>query len=208
MIIAIDGPAASGKGTIAKGLAKYYGLPHLDTGLLYRAIGQAMQDQLDDKDFEQKAIKIAHNLDKSQLDAKKLGTPEIANAAAKVAKIEQVREALRQYQSDFAQQKGGAVLDGRDIGTRICPNADVKLFIIADAKTRANRRYLELLSKGLQADEGEILRQIIMRDESDRNNPSGNFYEAQDSHLLDSSKLDIETSLRKAIAIVDNKMAK
>ncbi len=208
MIIAIDGPAASGKGTIAKGLAKHYALPHLDTGLLYRAVGYKMLNHLEDKDFEVRAINIAKNLDKTNLDASQLGTPEIALAAAKIARIEGVREALRQYQIGFANQEGGAVLDGRDIGTRICPNADVKLFIIADAKTRARRRYLELLSKGLKANESEILQQIIERDKSDENNPAGNFYKSENTHLLDTTKLDIETSLRKAIAIVEREVTK
>ncbi len=210
MIIAIDGPAASGKGTIAKGLARHYGLKHLDTGLLYRAVGQKMLSylHLNDKDFAQKAIEIAKNLDKSLPNKDQLATPQIANAAAKIAKIEGVREALRQYQRDFAKQKGGAVLDGRDIGTKICPNADVKLFITAKAKIRAKRRAKELMARGIKIDEAEILRQIIERDESDKNNKAGNFYMAKDSHLLDNSKLDIEETLRKAIAIIDAQIAK
>ncbi len=210
MIIAIDGPAASGKGTIAKGLARHYGLKHLDTGLLYRAVGQKMLSylHLNDKDFAQKAIEIAKNLDKSLPNKDQLATPQIANAAAKIAKIEGVREALRQYQRDFAKQKGGAVLDGRDIGTKICPNADVKLFITAKAKIRAKRRAKELMARGIKIDEAEILRQIIERDESDKNNKVGNFYMAKDSHLLDNSKLDIEETLRKAIAIIDAQIAK
>ncbi len=209
MIIAIDGPAASGKGTLAKAIAKYYHLPHLDTGLLYRAIGQKMlsKTSLNEKEFEQQAILLAKNLDKSQLDANLLGTPEIAQAAAKVAKIEGVRRALRQYQRDFAYQKGGAVLDGRDIGTKICPDADVKLFITADPKIRARRRYLELLEKGIKAEENEILRQIIARDESDKNNKAGNFYQSENSYLIDTTNLDIEASLDKAIAIINAQMA-
>ena len=207
MIIAIDGPAASGKGTIAKGLAKHYGLNHLDTGLLYRAVGKKILPFFEDKDFAQKAIEIAKKLDKSQLDSSGLNVPEVAQAAAKIAQIKEVRKALRQYQRDFAKQKGGAVLDGRDIGTKICPDADVKLFITASAKTRAKRRSLELNSRGIEVDEAEILRQIIERDESDRNNKAGNFYKDENAHLLDSTKLDIEGALRKAIAIIDATMA-
>jgi len=207
MIIAIDGPAASGKGTISKGLAKHYNLAHLDTGLLYRAVAFALGERINDSNFEAKAITIAKNFDKNILNPDILGTPQIASGAAKIAKIEQVRAALRQYQINFSKADNGAILDGRDIGTRICPNADVKLFITADASVRAKRRTLQLLGKGLAADESDILAQIIARDKSDTNNKAGNFYKASDAHLLDTTNLDIESSLRKAIAIVDTVIA-
>ena len=207
MIVAVDGPAASGKGTIAKGIADHYGLNHLDTGLLYRAVGLAVLGYIDAPDFEKTAINIAQNLGKDELDPAPLKAPEVALAAAKVARIDEVRIALRQFQRDFAARPPGAVLDGRDIGTRICPDADVKLFIIANPEVRAARRYKELLSKGLEANEADILRQIVERDESDRSNPAGNFYKSADAHLLDTSKLDIEAALHAVITIVDATMA-
>ncbi len=203
MIIAIDGPAASGKGTIASALASHYGLAHLDTGLLYRAVGKAVLEQLEAPDLEQLAVKAAQHLDKSQIDAEALGSAQIAMAASRVARIEPVRAALRQYQREFAKQPGGAVLDGRDIGTRICPDADVKLFITAEAEVRAARRTVQLKARGLEADYNEILTQIIARDKNDRQNPAGAFYLADGAHLLDTSQLDIEAALRAAIAIVD-----
>jgi cytidylate kinase len=130
MIIAVDGPAASGKGTLAAGLARHYGLPHLDTGLLYRAVGRAVRDKLDTPDFEEAAIAAAKGLDPSYLsNLEGLQSSEVGQLASKVAVIGPVRVALRQFQRDFAHQPGGAVLDGRDIGTVICPDADVKLFI-------------------------------------------------------------------------------
>ncbi len=208
MIIAVDGPAASGKGTLSKGLALHYNLPYLDTGLLYRGVGfTLLQEKPDELDYKKTAIKIANSIDLKNLDSDALGIPEVAMEAAKVAKIPEVREALKQFQVNFATQKGGAILDGRDIGTKICPNADVKLFIVAKPEIRANRRYLQLLAKGLEANEQEILGQIIARDKSDKENKAGNFYKASDAHLLDSTKLDIESSLREAIAIVDRVMA-
>lgn len=203
MIIAVDGPAASGKGTIAKGLAGHFELRHLDTGLLYRAVGLAVGDQLDAPDLEALAVKAAREIDTDHLDPKILGAPEVALAAAKVARIEQVRVALREFQRNFAIQPGGTILDGRDIGTRICPDADVKLFVIASPKARADRRTAQLRARGNDIEEAEILAQIIARDESDKSNPAGAFYLADDAHLLDTTQLDIEATLRAAIAIVD-----
>lgn len=207
MIIAIDGPAASGKGTIATGLARHFSLPHLDTGLLYRAVGLAVSDVLGAPDLERQAIIAAQNIDTGHLDPEILGTAEVALAAAKVARFEDVRTTLRQFQRDFAAQPQGAVLDGRDIGTRICPDADAKLYITASAEIRAKRRTVQFRARGTKADEGEILTQIIARDESDKSNPAGAFYLAADAHLLDTSKLDIEAALRAAIEIVDATMA-
>lgn len=207
MIIAIDGPAASGKGTIANGLAKHFSLPHLDTGLLYRAVGLAVSEVLDAPDLERQAIIAAQNIDTGHLDPEILGTAEVALAAAKVARFEDVRTALRQFQRDFAAQPQGAVLDGRDIGTRICPDADAKLYITASAQIRAKRRTAQFRARGTTANESEILTQIIARDESDKSNPAGAFYLAADAHLLDTSKLDIEAALRAAIEIVDATMA-
>jgi cytidylate kinase len=208
MIIAVDGPAASGKGTLAQGLAQHYGLPHLDTGLLYRAVGLAVRDAVETPDFEVKAIAAAKALDAAHLsDVDRLTSAEAGNLASKVAVIGPVREALRQFQRDFARQLGGAVLDGRDIGTVICPDADVKLFIEADAKARMERRARQFEAKGLPVDRYALYHQIEERDARDRANPNGGFYRAADAHLLDTTRLDIEAALRAAVAIVDGVMA-
>jgi cytidylate kinase len=208
MIIAVDGPAASGKGTLASGLARHYGLPYLDTGLLYRAVGLAVAELVDQPGFEAAAIAVARRLDAehlSEMDA--LTTAETGVLASKVAVIGAVREALFQYQRNFATQPGGAVLDGRDIGTTICPDADVKLFIQADSKARMERRARQLENRGLSVDRYALYHQIEQRDARDRANPNGGFYKAADAHLLDTTLLDIEAALRAAIAIVDRTMA-
>ena len=207
MIIAIDGPAASGKGTISKGLAKHYSLPHLDSGLLYRAVGLALIEQLEAPQLADLAEDVAKNLDVHHLDEKILGAPDVAMAAARVARIPRVRAALFQVQRDFAMQPGGAVLDGRDMGSRICPEADAKLFISADPEVRAHRRVLQLGLEGAPAQQEEILAQILARDESDKENPAGAFFPAKDALLLDSSQLDIETALKEAIALVEQAVA-
>lgn len=203
MLIAVDGPAASGKGTIAKRLAAHYGLAHLDTGLLYRAVGHAMMGKTDTPDFERQAIEIAQKLDVTKLDEETLSTAEVGLAASKVARIPDVRVALNQVQHDFIKRPEGAILDGRDIGTRICPNADVKLFITAEAETRARRRTNQLLTRGLNVTYDAILKQIKERDENDRDNPAGAFYRAADAYLLDTSKLSIEAAFQAAIDIVE-----
>ncbi|MCF6326838.1 MAG: (d)CMP kinase [Devosiaceae bacterium] len=203
MIITIDGPAASGKGTIAKALAKYFGLPFLDTGLLYRAVGKNLLDHLNDPDLEDLAHNEAMKIDPSRLDEKILGHHDIAMAASKVAQFPKVREALFKVQRDFATQTAGAVLDGRDTGTKICPEADVKIFVKAMPEIRAKRRTAQLLGLGENVSEEKILSQIIIRDENDRKNPAGAFFPAKDAHLLDTSELDIEGALKAAIAIVE-----
>jgi cytidylate kinase len=208
MIIAVDGPAASGKGTLAQGLARHYGLPHLDTGLLYRAVGLAVRDAVDTPQFEAKAIATARALDAAHLtDLEALTSGEAGVLASRVAVIAGVREAMRQYQRDFANQPGGAVLDGRDIGTVICPDADVKLFIEADSKARMERRARQLEARGLPVDRYALYHQIEQRDARDRANPNGGFWRAADAHLLDTTRLDIEAALRAAVAIVDGVMA-
>jgi cytidylate kinase len=209
MIIAVDGPAASGKGTLALGLARHYGLPHLDTGLLYRAVGLAVRDKTDTPEFEAAAIAAAEALDPSHLS----NLDELTGAgagvlASKVAVIEDVRVAMRKYQRDFAHQPGGAVIDGRDIGTVICPDADVKLFIEADSKARMERRARQLEARGQTVDRYALYHQIEERDARDRANPHGAFYPAPDAHLLDTTRLDIEAALRAAVAIVDGAIAR
>ena len=203
MIIAVDGPAASGKGTLASGLARHYGLPHLDTGLLYRAVGQAVEAFEDKPEFEAKAIETARMLDGKDLQSELLVSAKAGQLASKVAVIGEVRQALFDYQRQFALQDGGAVLDGRDIGTVICPEADAKLFIQADSKARMERRARQLEARGQQVDRYALYHQIEERDARDMGNPHGGFYKAADAHLLDTTLLDIEAALRAAIAIVD-----
>ena len=207
MIIAVDGPAASGKGTLALGLARHYGLPHLDTGLLYRAVGLKVRDAVDTPAFEPSAIAAARSLDPGHLtDIEQLTSADAGILASKVAVIAEVRTALRQFQRDFAAQPGGAVIDGRDIGTVVCPEADVKLFIEADSKARMERRARQLEQKGQVVDRYALYHQIEERDARDRANPHGGFYPAPDAHLLDTTRLDIEAALRAAVAIVDGAM--
>lgn len=208
MIIAVDGPAASGKGTLAAGLARHYRLPHLDTGLLYRAVGRAVQSYVGTPEFESRAVEAAEAINAGDLDPEFLSTQAIGNLASKVAVIAGVRSALFDFQRNFALQAGGAVLDGRDIGTKICPEADVKLFILADSRARAERRARQYEARGQKVDREALHAQIEERDERDRNNPNGSFYPAEDAHLLDTTRLDIEAALRAAVAIVDGAMAR
>ena len=208
MIIAVDGPAASGKGTLASGLARHYRLPHLDTGLLYRAVGLAVAGKVDTPDFEPAAIAAARALDAAHLtDLNALTTAETGVLASKVAVIAEVRAALFDFQRNFATQPGGAVLDGRDIGTKICPDADVKLFIQADSKARMERRARQLEARGVVVDRYALFHQIEERDARDMINPNGGFYQAADAHLLDTTQMSIEAALRAAIAIVDKVQA-
>jgi CMP/dCMP kinase len=208
MIIAVDGPAASGKGTLAAGLAKHYRLPHLDTGLLYRAVGYAVRDWDGKPEFEPKAIGAAQTLDASYLDVETLTSAEAGVLASKVAVIAPVRQALFDYQRSFALQPGGAVLDGRDIGTVICPEAEAKLFIRADSKARMERRARQLEARGHAVDRYALYHQIEERDARDMHNPNGGFYPAPDAHLLDTTLLGIEAALRAAIEIVDGALAR
>lgn len=207
MIIAVDGPAASGKGTLASGLAAHYGLPYLDTGLLYRAVGRAVEAFENEPDFEARAVAAAQMLDETDIEPEYLQSSRIGSLASKVAVIGAVRSALFDYQRQFAKQPGGAVLDGRDIGTQIAPEADVKLFIQADSKARMERRARQFEARGQVVDRYALYHQIEERDARDMLNPHGGFYKAQDAHLLDTTLLDIEAALRAAIAIVDGTMA-
>jgi CMP/dCMP kinase len=207
MIIAVDGPAASGKGTLAQGLARHYRLPHLDTGLLYRAVGRAVESLPPGADFEQAAIAAAESLAGDGLDPELLSRQVYSDLASRVAVIAGVRRALFDLQRRFALQPGGAVLDGRDIGTRIAPEADVKLFIEADSKARMERRARQFEARGLPVDRYALYHQIEERDARDRANPNGGFFPAPDAHLLDTTRLDIEAALARAVAIVDGVMA-
>lgn len=203
MIIAIDGPAASGKGTIGKRLAEHYGLRHLDTGLLYRAVAKAVLDAGHDPNDRARAIAAAQSLDLSAFDETSLKRPGLAEAASIVSAIPEVRAALLEFQRAFAAAPPGAVLDGRDIGTVIAPHADVKIFLDASPEIRARRRYLERKARGEDVDESEILADILRRDERDRTRATAPLMRAPDAHLLDTTHLDIDAAFRAAVAIVE-----
>ncbi len=203
MIIAIDGPAASGKGTIARQLASVYGLHHLDTGLLYRAVGKAMLDAGHSLDDGAHATEIATKLDPTKFEENALKLQPITEAASVVAAIPQVRQALINYQREFAMRPPGAVLDGRDIGTVIAPGADVKLFVIASPEVRAARRMLELRARGETADEHEVLADLLRRDERDSRRSVAPLKPAPDAHLLDTTHLGIDAAFRAAVDIIE-----
>jgi len=203
MIIAIDGPAASGKGTLGKKLAAYYGFRHLDTGLLYRAVAKALLDAGLAANDEARAIAAAKAIDPTRFDEAALKRYEVGEVASVVSAIPGVRAALFNFQQEFAAAPPGAVLDGRDIGTVICPDADVKIFVVADPKVRARRRTLEAKARGEDADEAAVLADILKRDERDRNRTAAPLKAAPDAHLLDNSHLDIEGGVRAAIEIVE-----
>lgn len=202
MIIAIDGPAASGKGTLARRLARHYGLPHIDTGLLYRAVGAAClaEGVLGDAGA---AARIARDLDPSALDADALRTAEAGEAASVVAAMPEVRAALLDLQRRFAAQPGGAVLDGRDIGTVICPDTPAKLFVTAAPAVRAERRYKELRARGEAVTYEDVLADIRRRDARDSGRASAPLVQAADAALLDTSALGIEEAFAAALALVE-----
>jgi CMP/dCMP kinase len=203
MIIAIDGPAASGKGTIAKQIASVYGLHHLDTGLLYRAVAKAVLDAGHSPDEVGQATAAAVALNPKQFDESALKAKAITEASSVVAAIPQVREALINYQRAFATKPPGAVLDGRDIGTVIAPGADVKLFVVATPEVRAERRALELRRRGEDADEQEVLEDLLRRDERDAKRTAAPLSQAPDAHLLDTTHLGIDAAFRAALAIIE-----
>jgi cytidylate kinase len=203
MIIAIDGPAASGKGTLAKKLAQHYGYRHLDTGVIYRAVAHALLEEGADLRDEALAVAAAIELDPETFGNPALKSQKVGEAASVVSAIARVREVLLDFQRQFAATPPGAVLDGRDIGTVICPNADVKIFVVADPKVRAHRRTLEAKSRGEEADEARILQEIIQRDERDRNRATAPLKPAADAYLLDNTNLDIEAAVRAAVDIVE-----
>lgn len=203
-IIAVDGPAASGKGTLAKKLAAQYRLPALDTGLLYRAVGQKMRDGGHDFDDEAAAIAIAKRFDAAWLDDPRLRERLAGEAASRVAKVIGVRDALRKFQQDFAHQPGGAVLDGRDIGTVIAPDATAKLWIDAAVEIRAGRRFRELAARGEQVTEADILADLTERDARD----APNMAIAGDAVRIDTSAMGIDEAFAAALSAVEGRLAR
>tara|TARA_R110000824_G_scaffold43142_1_gene126592 strand:+ start:375 stop:1019 length:645 start_codon:yes stop_codon:yes gene_type:complete len=204
MIIAVDGPTASGKGTISKQLAKYFGLPFLDTGLLYRAVGWTLSEQGGDADNAADAL-AACNFDGALLANPSLRSEVVGGLASRVSVHPEVRRALDKRQKDFAYQPAGAVLDGRDIGTVIAPDADVKLFVTASAEARANRRFEEMQRRGEQVNFDDILADILRRDERDKNRLTAPLKPAADAVLLDTTNLTIDAAIQQAIALVNAK---
>ena len=203
MIIAIDGPAASGKGTLAARLAAHYALPHLDSGLLYRAVAKAVIDAGHRPDEVARAVAAAKTLDPARLDPAALKSPAIGDAASVVSAIGDVRAALVAFQKKFAAAPAGAVLDGRDIGTVICPDADVKIFVTATPEVRAQRRALEFRRSGGTVDEADVLADILRRDARDTQRTVAPLKPAADAHVLDTTALDIEGAFKAALAIVE-----
>jgi cytidylate kinase len=203
MIIAIDGPAASGKGTLGKRLAAHYGLRHLDTGLIYRAVAKALLEAGCPPGDKERAIAAAKALDPAQFDESALKGHAVGEAASVVSAIPEVRAALFAFQRNFAATPPGAVLDGRDIGTVIAPDADVKIFVIAAPQERARRRAAELKASGEPADEAAILADILRRDERDRSRAVAPLKPAPDAHQLDTTHLSVEAAVAAAIDIVE-----
>jgi cytidylate kinase len=196
--IAIDGPAAAGKGTISKAVAAHFGFAHLDTGLLYRAVGARVLGG-------EKPLEAAQSLVAADLEAEGLRTAEVAQAASKVAVIAEVRQALVDFQRSFARRAGGAVLDGRDIGTVICPDAEAKLFVTASAEVRARRRFLELSENGSDSDYDTVLADVKARDERDMNRSEAPLKPADDAVVIDTSDLSIEAAIAAAIAVIKDR---
>ena len=203
MIIAIDGPAASGKGTLGKRLAHHYHFRHLDTGVIYRAVAKALLDAGAELTDEAQAVAAALELDPEKFGHPMLKTQAIGEAASVVSAFPRVREALLTFQRQFAAEPPGAVLDGRDIGTVICPDADVKIFVVADPAVRARRRALEMRARGETADEALVLADILKRDERDRSRAAAPLIQAADAHGLDTSALDVEAAFQAALALVE-----
>ncbi|MCB1332275.1 MAG: (d)CMP kinase [Roseivivax sp.] len=198
--IAIDGPAAAGKGTISRAVAEHYGFAHLDTGLLYRAVGRRVLDGTDPE-------AAARALVADDLDGAALRTPEVAQAASKVAVIPEVRAALVDFQRAFARRAGGAVLDGRDIGTVICPDAEAKLFVTASPEVRARRRLAELVARGIDTGYEAVLADVRERDARDMGRADAPLRPAQDAAMLDTSALDIAAAVAEAIRLIDRQIA-
>ena len=203
MIIAIDGPAASGKGTLARMIAGAFGLPHLDTGLTYRAVAHRLLQQGEPLDDESRALAAARSIDMGALDRRVLADHSVGEAASRVAVMPCLREQLVSLQRDFANRPAGAVLDGRDIGTVVCPDADVKLYVTASAPVRATRRWLEIRERGQDAKRDAILADILARDARDMGRTDSPLKPASDAHIVDTSDMAIETAFDMARSVIE-----
>ncbi|PLK70400.1 (d)CMP kinase [Rhizobium sp. TH135] len=208
MIIAIDGPAAAGKGTLSRRIAETYGFHHLDTGLTYRATAKALLDADLPLNDEAIAEGVALNLDLGGLDRDILSAHHIGEAASKIAVMPAVRRALVEAQRSFSTRLPGTVLDGRDIGTVVCPQAAVKLYVTASPEVRARRRYDEILAKGLEADFDAIFADVKTRDERDMGRADSPLKPADDAHLLDTSEMSIEAAFLAAKTLIDAALTK
>jgi len=204
MIIAIDGPAASGKGTLARKLAAHFQIPYLDTGSLYRAVALGTLTTGGEPADKDAALKAARELDLSKIDDQSLRTARVAEGASVVAAIPEVRSEMLEFQRRFAAQPGGAVLDGRDIGTVVCPDADVKLFVSASAEVRARRRFAELSSSNPSLKYEDVLADLRQRDSRDAQRAAAPMKPADYAHLLDTSDLDIEVSFETAVNLIES----
>ncbi len=206
--IAIDGPAAAGKGTLSRKIAETYGFHHLDTGLTYRATAKALLDAGLPLDDENVAEKVALELDLAGLDRSVLSRHDIGEAASRIAVMTPVRRALVKAQQRFAAKEPGTVLDGRDIGTVVCPDAPVKLYVTASPDVRARRRHDEILANGGVADYDAIFAEVRKRDERDMGRADSPLKPAEDAHLLDTSEMSIEAAFQAARAIIDAALKK
>ena len=206
LVIAVDGPAASGKGTVARALARHFGLPHMDTGLLYRAAALNLWRWGGDPASEFEAVRACAELNLDGNDPELRSEP-VSMIASSISAYPAVRAALLERQRDFARQVGGAVLDGRDIGTVIAPDAAVKLFVTATPEVRARRRMLELEERGMTAHYAEVLADIHARDERDSTRPAAPLRQAVDAILLNTSELDVEAAVAEAVRLVEERLA-
>jgi len=205
IVIAVDGPAASGKGTIARALAKHFRLAHMDTGLLYRAVALNLWRWGGDPSSEFEALRATHDLGMDP-DDEELRSEPVSKIASAISAYPSVRTALLERQQEFAGQPGGAVLDGRDIGTVIAPGADVKLFVTASPEVRAERRHKELIARGMHVHIDDVLADILARDERDSTREVAPLKQAPDALLLDTGDLSVEASIAEAIRLVEERL--
>ncbi len=207
MIIAVDGPAAAGKGTLARALAAHLGYAYLDTGSLYRGVAHAVLLSGAEPQDKAAGVKAAETLDPAKIDPVAIRTPEVSEAASVVAAMPPVRAAILAFQRRFAENppggEPGAILDGRDIGTVVCPDADVKLYVTASAEIRAHRRWLELKDSGSALSEAQVLEDVRERDARDADRATSPMRPADDAHLLDTSDLSIEAAFGAAVALIE-----